>query len=94
MPSQRFRDEKGAIAGQDRDGSNRIREGLKEYFAEFGFDPSLTGSTRGFGRDLLSVRHFSNFLPFSSLLLHSTSQVMSITQMFVPRIDHANSETR
>lgn len=54
MPSQRFRDEKGAIAGQDRDGSKHIREGLKQYFAEFGFDPSLTGSTRGFGRDLLS----------------------------------------
>lgn len=53
MPSRRFRDEKGAIAGQDRDGSKRIREGLKEYFAERGFDPSLTGSTRGFGRDLL-----------------------------------------
>ena len=54
MPSQRFRDEKGAIAGQDRDGSKNLREGLKEYFAEYGFDPSVTGSTRGFGRDLLS----------------------------------------
>lgn len=53
MPSQRFRDEKGAIAGQDRDGSKNLREGLKEYFAEHGFDPSATGSTRGFGRDLL-----------------------------------------
>ena len=52
MPAQRFRDEKGAIAGQDRDGSKHIREGLREYFLEFGFDPCLTGSTRGFGRDL------------------------------------------
>ena len=41
------------MAGQDRDCSKNLREGLKEYFAEHGFDPSVTGSTRGFGRDLL-----------------------------------------
>ena len=53
MPSQRFRDEKGTLAGNKRDGTKKIREGLKAFFAEHGFDPSLTGSTRGFGRDLL-----------------------------------------
>lgn len=53
MPSQRFREEKGAIAAQARDGSKNLREGLKEYLLEHGFDPSATGSTRGFGRDLL-----------------------------------------
>lgn len=53
MPSQRFRDEKGTVAGNKRDGTKKIREGLKALFAEHGFDPSLTGSTRGFGRDLL-----------------------------------------
>ena len=54
MPSQRFRDAKGAVAGNPRDGTKNIKEGLKAFFAENGFDPSLTGSTRGFGRDLLS----------------------------------------
>lgn len=53
MPSQRFRDEKGTVAGSKRDGTKKLKEGLKAYFAEHRFDPSLTGSTRGFGRDLM-----------------------------------------
>lgn len=52
MPSLRFRDEKGAVAGNKREGTKKIKKGLKALFAEHGFDPSLTGSTRGFGRDL------------------------------------------
>lgn len=54
MPSLRFREEKGAAAGNNREGTKKIRKGLKALFAEHGFDPSLTGSTRGFGRDLFS----------------------------------------
>ena len=53
MPSVRFRAEKAAVAGNIREGSQKLREGLKALFAEYGFDPILTGSTRGFGRDLL-----------------------------------------
>lgn len=53
MPSVRFREKKGTVAGQKHDGSDNIREGLRALFAENGFDPSLSGSTRGFGRDLL-----------------------------------------
>lgn len=53
MPSVRFREKKGTVAGQKRDGSDNIREGLKAVFAEYDFDPSISGSTRGFGRDLL-----------------------------------------
>lgn len=52
MPSQRFRDEKGTVAGNIRQGTDKIRKGLKAFFAENAFDPSLTGSTRGFARDL------------------------------------------
>ena len=52
MPMTRFREKKGTIAGEDREGSDVIRAGLLSVYHQNGFDPVASGnSTKGFGRD-------------------------------------------
>ena len=52
MPMVRFREKKGTIAGEKREGTKGIIEGLTAFYRHHGFDPELTGSTKSFGRDL------------------------------------------
>ena len=52
MPMVRFREKKGTIAGENREGTRGIIEGLTAFYRHHGFDPELTGSTKSFGRDL------------------------------------------
>lgn len=52
MPIVRFREKKGTIAGENREGTRGIIEGLTAFYRHHGFDPELTGSTKSFGRDL------------------------------------------
>ena len=52
MPMVRFREKKGTIAGENREGTKGIIEGLTAFYRHHGFDPELTGSTKSFGRDL------------------------------------------
>ena len=52
MPMQRFRDRAGCIAGARREGSKEIFQGLLKFFSHHGFDPTESGSSRGFGRNL------------------------------------------
>ena len=53
MPMLRFREKKGTIAGEDRQGSDVIRDGLLNFYRLNGFDPIASGnSTKGFWRDL------------------------------------------
>ena len=69
MPMLRFREKKGTIAGEDREGSDVIREGLLQIYRENGFDPVAAGnSTKGFWRDLkgfevkaVKLRNTANF---------------------------------
>lgn len=49
----RFREKKGTIAGEDREGSDVIRDGLRNFYHQNGFDPVAAGnSTKAFWRDL------------------------------------------
>ena len=52
MPMVRFREKKGTIAGENREGTKGIIEGLSAFYRHHGFDPESTGSTKSFGRDL------------------------------------------
>lgn len=53
MPMTRFREKKGTIAGEDREGSDVIRDGLRNFYQQNGFDPVAAGnSTKSFWRDL------------------------------------------
>ncbi|KAM0803800.1 hypothetical protein BDR22DRAFT_960427 [Usnea florida] len=52
MPMVRFREKKGTVAGENREGTKSIIEGLTAFYLHHGFDPELTGSTKDFGRDL------------------------------------------
>ena len=52
MPMVRFREKKGTIAGENREGTRGIIEGLTAFYRHHGFDPKISGSTRRFGRDL------------------------------------------
>ena len=53
MPMLRFREKKGTIAGEDREGSDVIRDGLLNFYHQNEFDPVASGnSTKGFWRDL------------------------------------------
>ena len=48
----RFREKKGTVAGENREGTKSIIEGLTAFYLHHGYDPELTGSTKDFGRDL------------------------------------------
>ena len=52
MPMVRFREKKGTIAGENREGTKGVIEGLTAFYRHHGFYPELTGSTKSFGRDL------------------------------------------
>ena len=52
MPMVRFREKKGTVAGENREGTKSIIEGLTALYQHHGFDPELTGSTKDFDRDL------------------------------------------
>ena len=53
MPMTRFREKKGTISGEDRDDTDKIREGLLNFYRYHGFDPVTSGnSTKSFPRDL------------------------------------------
>lgn len=53
MPMTRFREKKGTLAGGDREGTEKIMEGLTRFYHHHGFDPVASGnSVKAFPRDL------------------------------------------
>ena len=54
MPMQRFRDRAGCIAWSKRPGSDVLRAAVINLMLTEDFDPTITGSTEGFGRDFTS----------------------------------------